>query len=231
MAQPAASPTPNVLTPPLASSVPPHVANSLFYPRKEFLRDNQRVLSSFSLLTLAGQGFVRLYGFPDSVVNGMRRLFDHHKLILGCRESAANHFFEFSLENKPWVNVKSLPSEKLIVSILTVIFQYGYTFLSTIEYAREQDDRIALAFSRPSHGPVNPPIPIVPNGSASTLPQLGPSLFAISFPSTALLRVIEPPLPLTPAILQAVRNAWPRGIASEKKLGDSYEFKLKGYRC
>ncbi|TBU64978.1 hypothetical protein BD310DRAFT_296010 [Dichomitus squalens] len=232
MAQPSASPTPNVLKPPPAHSLPALLASPLFYPRKEFLRDHPRVVSAFALLTLAGTGFVRLYSFPDSVINGLRRLFDHQNLILSVRENAASHFFEFSLDTKPWANVKNLASEKLIVAILAVVFQYGYSFLSTIEYAREHDDRIAIAFSRPSTAPVNSSIPVVPNpnASCSTLPQAGPLLFAISFPSTSLLRVIEPPLPLTPAILQAVRSAWPRGISYEKKLGDSYEFKLKGYK-
>ncbi|RPD82644.1 hypothetical protein L226DRAFT_565203 [Lentinus tigrinus ALCF2SS1-7] len=230
MAQPPASPTPNVLKPPIALSPPSNVPNLLFHPRKEFLRDLPRVVSSFSLLTLAGQGLVRLYSFPDSVINGLRRLFDQQRSIVGVRENTANNFFEFSLEHKPWSNVKSLEAEKLILSILSVIFQYGYSFLSTIEYSREQDDRIAIAFSRPTTAPVNSSIPVVPNGSVSTLPQASPMLFAISFPSTALLRVIDPPLPLTPAILQSVRNAWPRGIAYEKKIGESYEFKMKGYK-
>lgn len=229
MAQPPASPTPNVLKPPITLSPPSN--NLLFHPRKEFLRDLPRVVSSFSLLTLAGPGFVRLYSFPESVINGLRRLFDQQRSIVAVRENTANNFFEFSLEHKPWNNVKSLEAEKLILSILSVIFQYGYSFLSTIEYARETDDRIAIAFSRPTTAPVNSSIPVVPNGSVSTLPQAGPMLFAISFPSTSLLRVIDPPLPLTPAILQSVRNAWPRGIAYEKKIGDSYEFKMKGYKC
>ena len=228
MAQPSASPTPNVLKPP--ANVPPALTDPLFYPRKEFLRDQQRIFSSFSLLTLAGQGSVRLYSFPDSVINGLRRLFEQQSDILGCRETAGS-LFEFTLDTKPWANIRSLSAERLIVSILSVLYQYGYSFLSTVEYAREQDDRIALAFSRPTTAPANSSIPAVPSGSASTLPQAGPMLFAISFPSTALLRVIEPPLQLTPGILQAVRNAWPRGISSEKKVGDSYEFKLKGYRC
>ncbi|KAI0724463.1 hypothetical protein C8T65DRAFT_563225 [Cerioporus squamosus] len=230
MAQPPASPTPNVLKPPLAVSPPSNIPNLLFHPRKEFLRDLPRVVSSFSLLTLAGQGLVRLYSFPDSVINGLRRLFDQQRSIVAVRENTANNFFEFSLEHKPWSNVKSLEAEKLIISILSVILQYGFSFLSTIEYGREQDDRIAMAFSRPTTAPVNSSIPVVPNGSVSTLPQAGPMLFAISFPSTSLLRVIDPPLPLTPAILQSVRNAWPRGIAYEKRIGESYEFKMKGYK-
>ncbi|KAI1797796.1 hypothetical protein LXA43DRAFT_969011 [Ganoderma leucocontextum] len=232
MAQLAASPTPNVLKPPPPALLPAHLANSLFYPRKEFLPNQPRVPSSFSLLTLAGHGFVRLYGFPPSVINGLRRLFDNLTLTLDVRENVTNHFFEFSLDKKPWANIKSLASERLIVAIFSVIFQHGYSFLSTIDYAREHDDRVAIAFSRPSPAPVNSSLPAVPNpsASASTLPHAGPMLFAISFPSNSLLRVIDPPLPLTPGILQAVRGAWPRGVASEKKLGDSYEFKLKGYR-
>lgn len=230
MAQPAASPTPNVLKPPITIS--PLLANPLFYPRKEFLRDHPRVVSSFTLLTLAGPGLVRLYSFPDSVIQGLRRLFKREDIVVASvRENPTNHFFEFSLDHKPWSNVKSLVAEKLVVAILSVIFQFGFAFLSTVEYARESDDRIALAFSRPAPAPANSSIPTVPNGSVITLPQTCPMLFAISFPSTAILRVIEPPLPLTPAILQAVRNAWPRGIASEKKIGDTYEFKLKGYKC
>ncbi|KAM5535383.1 hypothetical protein V8D89_010905 [Ganoderma adspersum] len=232
--QPAASPTPNVLKPPLPSLLPPHLANSqpLFYPRKEFLPHEPRVPSSFSLLTLAGHGFVRLYGFPPSVINALRRLFDNLFLTLDVRENVTNHFFEFSLDKKPWSNIKSLASERLIVAIFSVIFQHGFSFLSTIEYAREHDDRVAIAFSRPSTAPLNSSLPIVPNpnASASTLPHPGPMLFAISFPSNSQLRVIDPPLPLTPGILQAVRSAWPRGVASEKRMGDSYEFKLNGYK-
>ncbi|KAJ2918986.1 hypothetical protein MD484_g1380, partial [Candolleomyces efflorescens] len=45
------------------------------------------------------------------------------------------------------------------------------------------------------------------------------------------MRVISPPLHLTPAILQAVRGSWPRGVVSEKKVGENcFEFKLKGYK-
>ena len=233
--QPAASPTPNVLKPPLASLLPPHLADSqpFFYPRKEFLPHEPRVPSSFSLLTLASHGLLRLYGFPPSVINALRRLFDNLCLTLDVRENVTNHFFEFSLDKKPWSNIKSLASERLIVAIFSTIFQLGFSFLSTIEYAREHDDRVAIAFSRPSTAPLNSSLPIVPNpnASASTLPHPGPMLFAISFPSNSQLRVIDPPLPLTPGILQAVRSAWPRGVASEKKVGDSYEFKLNGYKC
>lgn len=53
--------------------------------------------------------------------------------------------------------------------------------------------------------------------------------FALSFPSSTLLRVINPPLSNSPAILQAARSGWPRGVISENKEGDqTYEFRLKG---
>ncbi|KAI0639319.1 hypothetical protein C8Q77DRAFT_1152303 [Trametes polyzona] len=221
---------PSVSKPPIPPSPTVQTSHaSLLHPRKEFIRD-QRIVSSFALLTLAGNGFVRLYNFPNSVINGLRRIFDLHKLILGVRENPTTHFFEYSLDQKPWANVKNITSEKLILSIFSVIFQYGYSLLSTIEYGREHDDRIAIAFSRPTPAPAASAIPIMPNISTSTLPHTSPMMFAVSFPSPRVLRVIDPPLPLTPAILQAVRNAWPRGIADEKKLGDSYEFKLKGYK-
>ncbi|KAI0335359.1 hypothetical protein GY45DRAFT_1333776 [Cubamyces sp. BRFM 1775] len=229
MAQLSPIPTPNVFKPPIPPSPTLLTHNPIFYPRKEFIRD-QRVVSSFSLLTLAGNGAVRLYSFPNSVINALRRFFDTHKLSYGCRENPTTHLFEFSLDQKPWANIKTLMSEKLIVSIFSIIFQYGYSFLSTVEYGREHDDRVAIAFSRPTIAPNSSAIPIMPNISTSTLPHAGPMIFAISFPTPRVLRVIEPPLPFTPAILQAVRNTWPRGIADEKRLGDTYEFKLNGYK-
>ncbi|KAI0824250.1 hypothetical protein BC628DRAFT_454837 [Trametes gibbosa] len=230
MAQPSHLPVPNVFKPPLPPSPTLQTTHpSLFYPRKEFIRD-QRIISSFSLLTLAGNGLVRLYSFPNSVINSLRRFFDLHQLIVACRENPTTHFFEFSLDQKPWANVKNIMSEKLVLGIFSIIFQFGYSLLSTIEYGREHDDRIAIAFSRPTTAPASSAIPIMPSNSASTLPHTSPMMFAVSFPTPRVLRVIDPPLPLTPAILQAVRNAWPRGIADEKKMGDSYEFKLKGYK-
>ncbi|GBE78387.1 hypothetical protein SCP_0112720 [Sparassis crispa] len=199
-----------------------------FIPRKEFIRD-QRIISSFSLLALSGPGLVRLYSFPGPVISALRRLFDQQNLITSVREHAPKSFFEFSLDHKPWANAKSIESEWLIVAILTTVMQCGFTFLSTIDYGREQDDRVAIAFSRP----VSVPSATITftNGSATTLAQPTRAHFAISFASTTVLRVIDPPLHSTPAILQAVRGAWPRGVVSEKKVGDAtYEFKLKGYK-
>lgn len=66
------------------------------------------------------------------------------------------------------------------------------------------------------------------NQSATSLHGRVP--FAVSFPDKSSLRVINPPLHSTPAILQALRSAWPRGTSSENKIDtSSYEFKLKGY--
>ena len=204
-----------------------------FTPRREFLRDNTRVASSFSLLALSGSSFVRLYSFSDTVISLLRRLFAQKDLVDTVREHAPKHFFEFALEGKPWSNAKSITSEKLIIDILAVIFHCGYSFLSTIDYGREQDDKLAIAFSKPKLLPNSPTNLPLANGSAISLNQPVSKIpFAISFSSATSLRVVGPPLHSTPAILQAVRGAWPRGVVSEKKVGDAtYEFKLKGYKC
>lgn len=221
------SPTPNVAQGANGAATAP---GAQFMPRREFIRDH-RIASSFSLLALSGSGFVRLYSFSASVIIALRRLFDYRSLISSVREHAPKHFFEFSLEGKPWSNAKSITSEKLIIDILTIILHCGYIFLSTIDYGREPDDKLALVFSRPQVAPPGP-FPFS-NGSAVSLnPPMVKTPFAISFSSTTLLRVVGPPLHSTPAVLQAVRGAWPRGVVSEKKVGDAtYEFKLKGYKC
>ncbi|KAI0936244.1 hypothetical protein AcV5_004433 [Taiwanofungus camphoratus] len=199
-----------------------------FIPRKEFIRD-PRVISSFSLLALSGNNLVRLYSFPGAVISALRRLFDHQNLIISVREHAPKHFFEFTLDGRPWANPKSIDAEKLIVGILTVVLQCGYSFLSSIDYGREPDDRLAIAFSKPQSVPSSA-APLT-SSSAVTLPQPIRTPFAISFASPSVLRVVDPPLHSTPAILQAVRGAWPRGVVSEKKVGDvTYQFKLKGYK-
>ncbi|KIP12029.1 hypothetical protein PHLGIDRAFT_399117 [Phlebiopsis gigantea 11061_1 CR5-6] len=203
-----------------------------FTPRREFLRDHTRVASSFSLLALSGSGFVRLYSFSDTAISTLRRLFAQKDLVDTVREHAPKHFFEFTLEGKPWGNAKSITSEKLIIDILAVIFHCGYSFLSTIDYGREQDDKLAIAFSRPKPPSTYPSNLPLANGSVVSLTQPVSKIpFAISFSSATSLRVVGPPLHSTPAILQAVRGAWPRGVVSEKKVGDAtYEFKLKGYK-
>jgi hypothetical protein len=211
-----------------------------FVPRREFIRD-QRPASSFSILALAGAALLRLYSFSPDVLAALRTRLDEEHLILGSRELIQNNFYEFSLDGKPWSNPKTTRSEKLLIEIIAVLYRKGHNFLSTLDYGREQDDRIVMAFSRPSSMPLLPPQPpsTAPSSnvhmskdSVVTHSQPVKVPFAISFISQSHLRVIAPPLHLTPAVLQTVRGSWPRGVVSEKKVAENvYEFKLKGYRC
>ncbi len=214
-------------------------AASPFIPRKEFLQGPKHIKNSFSLLAISGPNCVRLYSFTADAVQTLRRVLEHYAPILTAREDPQNSLSEFSLDKKPWANPKSVPSEKLLVDILVAVYQCGYTYLSTVDYGREADDRLVMAFSKPE--PITPPSSsnatgVSRNGSSSStlsekpLERLVP--FAISFSSMTVMRVISPPLHLTPAILQACRGAWPRGVVSEKRVyQNSYEFKLKGYGC
>lgn len=210
--------------------------DSSFIPRKEFIRD-QRITNAFSLLAISGSSFIRLYSFPAVLITSLRRLFDQRGLTIAFREDIPQNLYEFTLDGKPWASPKSVQSERLLVDILAVVYQHGYSFLSTIDYGRENDDRLAVAFSKPvsvsssrSGSPMPPGSPgTITSGQEQALKKVP---FALSFTSATLLRVINPPLHSTPAILQAVRGAWPRGVVSEKKIGDaSFEFKLKGYKC
>ena len=211
-------------------------ADSNIVPRREFIRD-QHPASSFSILALSGPALLRLYSFPPDAVHALRKHLDSAHLILGSREVIQNNFCEISLDGKPWSNPKSTRTEKLLIDILTVLYRNDYTFLSTLDYGREQDDRIVLAFSRPSSPQPPPAAPLVPfhkksNDSLTVVSHPVKVPFAISFISQNILRVIAPPLHLTPAILQTVRGSWPRGVVSEKKVAENvYEFKFKGYGC
>lgn len=135
----------------------------------------------------------------------------------------------------------------MVVNVLAVILQHGYTLVSPLDYGRESDDRLALAFSirlaqmpRSSGSLSNHTSSASPfhRSSPQSSGPISPSQtsfyvvpFAVSFSSSTTMRVISPPRDTTPAILQAVRGSWPRGVLSEKKVGDSaYEFKLRGYR-
>jgi hypothetical protein len=206
-------------------------ADSTLVPRREFIRD-PRPASSFSILALSGAALLRLYSFPPDTVFTLRKHLDNANLILGTRELVENNSSELTLDGKPWSNPKSTRSEKLLIEIIDVIHRTGHNFLSTLDYGREQDDRIIMSFSRTSPSPPHPPFHNMSNVSLTAGPHPVKMLFAISFVSQSHLRVIAPPLPLTPAILQTVRGSWPRGVVSEKKVADNvYEFKLKGYRC
>jgi hypothetical protein len=208
--------------------------NSQFAPRREFIRENH-TFSTFALLALSGSSSVRLYSFPPSLIASLRQFFHNSKTAVTFREDVSRTLCEFTIEGRPWAMAKSITTEKLLVDLMGVIFRHGFIFLSTLDYGREQDDRLALAFSKPAtFGSSRPtsPDPGVHNGSLVPPPRAPRVPFAISFTSTTTLRVINPPLNSTPAILQAVRGAWPRGVVAEKKVADTcFEFKLKGYKC
>jgi hypothetical protein len=216
---------------------PGSVADSGFIPRKEFIRE-QRATNIFGLLAISGSSCIRLYSFPPDVIAALRRLLDHFYLTGGFREDTQQNFWEFTITQKPWNAPKSPRTERILLDILAVIYRFGYAILSTVDYGRERDDRLAISFSRPLL-PSSPSLPFAPApaGSGSNLShQTGQQTerrmpFAISFVSQTIMRVINPPLNATPAILQAVRGSWPRGVLSEKKTDNAYEFKLKGYSC
>ncbi|KAJ7456690.1 hypothetical protein FB451DRAFT_1276856 [Mycena latifolia] len=202
-----------------------------FTPRREFVRDHQATPNSFSLLAISGANCIRLYSFPLPLMTALRRLLDQQNLVTALREDIEQQLCEIALVGKPWTSAKSLPTEKLLLEILAVIYQYGYTYLSTIDYGRESDDRLAMAFSKPVVRSLSPLSPSESPRPASSALKAKRVPFALSFTSATMMRVIAPPLHSTPAILQAVRGAWPRGVVSEKKVGGNcFEFKLKGYK-
>lgn len=253
--------------PPIAPS------DSSIIPRREFQRE-QRDPSTFSILAFSGSSHIRLYSFPPEVTAGVRDLLDRTREVLGHKEDVLHNYVELSVTDKPWSNPKSLPTEKLVLDLFAVLYGNRFEFLSTLDYGREQDDRVVMAFMRPGHAPaiytqsppnstsafsskaylqgVQPSQSLAnkghvghhsqqPSGQSSTslprstIPSVRPLVqvpFAISFPNATTLRVMCPPLSSTPAILQTVRSSWPRGVVSERKIApDSWEFKLKGYRC
>jgi len=208
-------------------------AETTFVPRREFIRD-QRPASAFCILALSGAALLRLYSFPTDTIAALRKHLESIHVILSSRELPHDNFHELALDGKPWSSPKSMRSEKLLIEIIDVIHLTGHNFLTTMDYGREQDDRIIMAFSRTFPSPLAhpPPFHSMSNDSLSVAPHPAKLLFAISFISQSHLRVIAPPLHLTPAILQTVRGAWPRGVVSEKKVAENvYEFKLKGYKC
>ena len=192
---------------------------------------------SYSLLALSSTNCIRLYAFPESVIDALRHLFKL-SAILSSRDDLPQGLYEFTLNGKPWANPKAVSTEKLLLDILAIFYQCGYSYLSTIDYGRESDDRLTMVFSKPGIGPnsqiVNPlsPIPANSTSSLNDKQKFQTVPFALSFLSSTLLRVIAPPPYLTPAILQVVRDSCPRGVVSEKKVGEnSFEFKLKGNKC
>ncbi|KAL4267616.1 hypothetical protein AB1N83_002157 [Pleurotus pulmonarius] len=228
MSQIAASPPGNIVAP-----SPPEG----FVPRREFLREHRATANVFALMSISGSNLIRLYSFPVVVVKALRMMFENRELLSFVREDSTQNCCEFSMEGKPWTMPKNVYTEKLLLDLLTVLSSHGWNFLSSIDYGREHDDRLALTFYKPcavQQFGRGSPVPPTPNISMSNLhDKTGGrrTFFGVSFASASVLRVISPPLNITPAILQAVRGAWPRGVVSEKKIGtNAFEFKLKGYK-
>lgn len=222
-------------------SAPSSPPDSGFVPRREFIREQKSTPNDFALLAVASSNLLKLYSFPTPAVTALHHLFEQRSMVNSFREDFTQNMCEFNLDGKPWASPKAVTTENLLLDILTQVCQLGFNYLSTIDYGREQDDRLTIVFSKPTVLPPNSradsSLPGTPQmdgtGSAtSDKPRTIRVPFALSFASATSLRVISPPLHCTPAILQAVRGSWPRGVISEKKVGtNSFEFKLKGYRC
>ncbi|KZT21641.1 hypothetical protein NEOLEDRAFT_1244397 [Neolentinus lepideus HHB14362 ss-1] len=238
---------------------PPKMSDPPFTPRKEFM-PSQHIYSTFYLMTLSGSNLVRLYRFPQDFIRVLRKHLNDRQLLTATRQNNEETCYEYTVDGRPWASPKSIGTELLIVDLLQVVLRHGFNFLSTIDYGREHDDKVAIVFSKPQRGLDRALVGFVssstnlgrgpsplPNGSSTTLAPLSPVgghtqlsnehrmiqikiPFALSFPSANILRVISPPLNSTPAIIAAIRGSWPRGVVSEKKVGETFEFKLKGYK-
>ncbi|VDB99818.1 unnamed protein product [Peniophora sp. CBMAI 1063] len=130
--------------PPIAPS------DSSLIPRREFQREH-RDPSTFSILAFSGSAHIRLYSFPPEVTAGVRDLLDRTREVVGHKEDVLHNYVELAVSEKPWSNPKSLPTEKLVLDLFAVLCRHGFEFLSTLDYGREQDDRVVMAFMRPGH--------------------------------------------------------------------------------
>jgi hypothetical protein len=203
------------------SSVPPSPAaphqplSATFTPRREFLK-SPRPVATYYLVSFAGSSLIRLTNFPSNFVRPFKHALEPVK---DFRDDPQQKLWEITLNTKPWASPRAPESETLILRILTILLSHNYSYVSSIDYGKESDDKLTLVFSK---------TPSTSTSSASRASIEVP--FGLSFPTPTLLRAVNVPLASTPAILYALRTAWPKGIAAEKKLGDGcYEFKLKGY--
>ena len=191
-------------------------AGSSFVPRREFAPQPLHHPSSFALLAFSSNNVIRLSNFPSIVVNDLRTRLGAIVGLHSFRENAEHKLCEIVLTGKPWSNNRSLSTEVLLVQVFSVVLSHAYSLLSQLHYGKEHNDRLTFAFTKSGY----------PDQTRTLIP------FALSFTSSTSLRVVCSPLHATPAILQSVRGAWPRGVLSEKKIGEHcYEFKLKGYSC
>ncbi|KZW02575.1 hypothetical protein EXIGLDRAFT_759702 [Exidia glandulosa HHB12029] len=209
---------------PGSSPLPTSPAGSNFIPRREFQK-SAPVPATYSLLAFSSANVIRMSHFPESVVGLMRSILEAREVLRQVNDRTKNTV-RFVLSGKPWATPKSLSTETLIVEVLSVVLAQGYHFLSLIDYAKEAGDILSIVFSRPELSQeTTSPNMSVPNFATKTHVP-----FALSFVSDTVIRVVSPPLSSTPSILQSVRKAWPRGVVSERKVGNNgYEFKLKGY--
>ncbi|KAL5641668.1 hypothetical protein ACGC1H_001965 [Rhizoctonia solani] len=182
-----------------------------FQPRSEFIR-TEATPQSYSLVALNGADTLRCHNISQSTLSVLRETFGNETRLYG--EANGGDIAEFVFRNSPWTN-KSARSETLIVQLFTTLLAHQYTFVTSIDYGRQYLDKLSLTFAR----------------TASPSGRLTPdTVFALSFVTPTVLRVLHAPLHCTPAILQSVRNTWPRGVKDERKLGNGcWEFRLKGF--
>ncbi|CEL53458.1 hypothetical protein RSOLAG1IB_11390 [Rhizoctonia solani AG-1 IB] len=182
-----------------------------FQPRSEFIRA-EATPQSYTLVALNGADTLRCHNISPSALSALRESFGNETRLYG--EVADGEVAEFVFRNSPW-SAKSVRSEMLIVKLFTILLSQQYTFVTSIDYGRQYLDKLSLAFTR---------------ALSSNERSVGDSIFALSFVTPTVLRVLHAPLHCTPAILQSVRNAWPRGVKAESKLGNGcWEFRLKGF--
>ncbi|CAE6449463.1 unnamed protein product [Rhizoctonia solani] len=182
-----------------------------FQPRSEFLRP-EATPQSYALVALNGADTLRCHNISRSALSALRDTFGNETRLYG--EANGGEIAEFVFRNSPW-STKSVRSETLIVQLFTTLLAHQYTFVTSIDYGRQYLDKLSLTFTRAAS----------PNGRSAP-----DAVFALSFVTPTVLRVLYAPLHCTPAILQSVRNTWPRGVKDERKLGNGcWEFRLKGF--
>ncbi|KAG8752907.1 hypothetical protein FRC11_007898, partial [Ceratobasidium sp. 423] len=182
-----------------------------FQPRSEFVR-TEATPQSYVLAALNGADTLRLHNLSRSTLSALKEAFGNETRLYG--EANDGQVAEFVFRNSPW-STKSARSETLIVQLFTTLLAHQYTFVTSIDYGRQYLDKLSLTFSRAAS----------PSGRLAA-----DTVFALSFVTPTVLRVLHAPLHCTPAILQSVRSAWPRGVKDERKLGNGcWEFRLKGF--
>ncbi|KAG9096465.1 hypothetical protein FS749_008427 [Ceratobasidium sp. UAMH 11750] len=183
-----------------------------FRPRSEFVRTEVNP-QSYALVALNSTDTLRCHCLSPAALSALCEVFGDEMRQYG--ENAENQVAEFVFRNSPWGN-KTIRSETLLTNLFAVLLVHQYTFLTTIDYGRQYLDKLSLTFTRPAS--ISNPAPATE------------SVFALSFTAPSVLRIVAAPLHATPAILQSVRGAWPRGVKSERKLGNgSWEFRLRGF--